>query len=175
MSLEQAFLSYTSLVCAQVIFYDVSMRQALKSYWFLGFFYFLIFSCVQGLILFCDLFSVSFFVIPLACLLNSFFLKNGLRRVPQFNKRYFTLPNFYLLSSLWLSLVWAGYLLNQTVLTAKYNLIEAFIWSWFSAILFPILAGIKERIGLMEVPPGFSATGIFFVAVGIVVLALSFF
>ncbi len=175
MAFNQAFLSYMSFVCAQIIFYDISMKRALHSYWFLGLFYFLVFSCVQGLVIFCKYFSISFFILPLGCILCFFFLKNGLKQVPQFKEKLFAWPNFYLFSSLWLSLVWIGYLSNQVIFTARYNFIEAFVWSWFCAVLFPILAGIKERLELMDIPPGFSSTGIFFVAAGFILLALSFF
>ncbi len=173
--LSQKLLSYLVLVCAQVVLYQVSMKQALRNYWFLGLFYFLVFSCVQGLVIFCAYLSISFFVLPVLCLLAAFLLKNRLKGAPQFQKRILTLPNFYLFSGLWISLVWTGELMNQTVLTAPYNFMEAFIWCLFSALLFPVLAGIKERLDLMDTPAGFSITGIFFVAAGFLLLGFSFF
>lgn len=171
---NNAFLIYLSFVCAQIIFYDVSLKKAISSYWFLGLFYFLIFSCTQGLVIFCKLFSISFFAVVLGIALSAFLLKGGLRRVPQFPKKYAAFPDFYLFSALCLSLVWMGYLFRQNYLTPQYNLIEAFLWSWFCAVLFPILAGIKERIQL-NASIRFSFTGIFLVSAGFIFLALSFF
>lgn len=175
MVLEQAFVSYISFVCAQIVFYEVSVKQAVRSYWFLGLFYFLVFSCLQGLVILCKLFSVSFLILPLLLIFNLFFLGDGLKRVPQFQENFQTLPNFCSFSSLCLSLIWVDSLLSQPFLTAKYNFLEAFVWSWFSAVLFPVLAGIKERLELMNTPPGFSPTGLFLVATGFILLALSFF
>ncbi|GEM_PF-3623652 len=175
MSFENTFLSFTSLVLAQIIFYEISSKQALRSCWFLSLFYLLVFTCVQGLVIFCRLFSIAFFVLPILSVMCSFFLGRGLKRIPQFQKKYFALPNFYFFSSLWLSLIWSGYLSDQAVLNAKYNLIEGFVWSWFLAVLFPILAGIKERLELTDLPSGFSSTGLLMVAAGFILLALSFF
>lgn len=171
---NSAFLIYLSFVCVQIIFYDVPLKKAIGSYWFLGFFYFSVFSCAQGLIIFCQYFSIPFLAFPIGLLLNALLLKNGLKRVPQFPQKYLAFPDFYLFSSLWLSLVWMEYLFRQHSFTPQYNLIEAFLWSWFCAVLFPILAGIKERIQL-NAPIRFSFTGIFLVSAGFIFLALSFF
>lgn len=171
---NNAFLIYLSFICAQIIFYNVSLRKAISSYWFLGLFYFLIFSCTQGLVIFCKIFSISFFAVVLGIALSAFLLKGGLRRVPQFQKKYAAFPDFYLFSALYLSLTWMGYLFRQNYFALQYNLIEAFLWSWFCAVLFPILAGIKERLQL-NAPARFSPTGIFFIAAGFILLVLSSF
>ena len=174
-SLDQHFLMFVVFVCAQILLYEVGVKQALQNYWFLGLFYFLVFSCVQGLVIFARYCSIPLFPIPAVFLLALVLLQNGLKRAPQFQKKSPALADFYLFSSLGLGLIWAVDLSDQAVFVASYHFMEAFVWSWFCAVLLPVLAGIRERIEFMETPPNIPTTAIFLSAAAILVLVFSFF
>ena len=174
-SLDQHFLMFVIFVCAQILLYEVGMKRALQNYWFLGLFYFLVFSCVQGLVIFARHFSVPLAPVPAMFLLALVLLRNGLKVAPQFQKKSPALADFYLFSAVGLGLIWAMDLSDQAVFVASYNFIEAFIWSWFCAVLLPLLAGVRERIEFMDGPPKVPTTVIFFAAATVLVLIFSFF
>ncbi len=165
------------LVSAQAVFYQVSSKQALKTFWLLGLFYFFLFSFVQGLQIFCNLFFISFYEVPLLSLALFFVFGRGVIGFPSFQKAFREVPDFYLFSSLWISLIWIGFFSGQDrePEQAIQSLLNGFVWSFVTALMFPILVGIKEKFVLMNPPNEFRGLPIFLIATGILLLSLVFF
>lgn len=166
------------LALAQAVFYRMSSKQALKTFWLLGFFYFFLFSFVQGLKIFCDLLSVSFYKLPLLSIVLFFVFGRGINGFPNFQKAFREAPDFYLFSSLWVSLVWMAFsssVYSPETVSARVSLLHGFFWSFFAAFLFPVLTGIKEKLDLTNSPGAFRGLPIFLIATGILLLGLVFF
>ena len=166
------------MVLAQVIFYRVSSSGALKTFWFLGFFYFFLFSFIQGLRIFCEFLSISFYELPLLSVVLFLVFGRGVNGFPNFQKVFGEAPDFYLFSSLWVSLIWMGFFSFEHVpqpVSAQVSLLHGFFWSFFTALLFPVLAGIKEKLALMDPPNAFRGLPIFLITTGFLLLGLLFF
>lgn len=154
-----------SLVCAQILFYEISTIQALKQYWRLGCFYVLIFSALQAFMVLARLVSFPFFVLPLLSFL-------GLTVLLSLRHRFRN--TLILFSMLWLSFIWLGIWLGRPKPDSFY-LVESFVAAWSAAFLLPVMAAIKERLKLADLPPYFSEEGIFLLAAGFILLPFSFF
>ncbi len=165
------------LVSAQVIFYQTSSKQALKTFWLLGLFYFFLFSFVQGLLIFCNLLFIPFYEIPLLSLALFFVFGRGVNGFPSFQKAFREVPNFYLFSSLWISLIWIGFSRGHNLQSeqAITSLLHGFVWSFVAAFMFPVLIGIKDKLALMNPPNVFRGLPVFLIATGILLLGLVFF
>ena len=167
------------LASAQVIFYRVNPKQAVKTFWLLAFFYFFLFSFTEGLRIFCNRFLISFYELPLLVLVLFLVFGRGVRGFPRFQIAFREAPDFYLFSGLWVSLIWLGEFPPAGQVQAQANithaLLNGFFQSFFAASLFPILAGIKERMVLLNPPEEFRGLPLFLMATGIVLLGLVFF
>ncbi|OGW85084.1 MAG: hypothetical protein A3C35_04515 [Omnitrophica bacterium RIFCSPHIGHO2_02_FULL_46_11] len=158
------------LASAQAFLYRASSRQSLKVFYFLTMFYFALFPFVRGLRIFCAHFSISFYELPL--LLLTLFVVFGKRTkyLPYFSKAFVEAPDFYLFSSIWISLIWSGWFLPQNP-----SLWKGLFWSFFTACMFPILTGLKERLALFDPPKGFSGLPLFLITAGFLILSFQFF
>ena len=166
------------LVSAQAVCYRISSKQALKTFWFLGLFYFFLFSFVQGLKVFCDLLSISFYKLPLLSIVLFLIFGRGVNGFPSFQKAFRETPDFYLFSSLWISLIWMGSFSSACMpepVSASISLLHGFFWSFFTALLFPVLAGMKEKLALINPPDEFCGLPVFLIATGLLLLGLVFF
>ena len=167
------------LASAQVIFYRIHPKQAVKTFWLLTFFYFFLFSFTEGLRIFCNRFLISFYELPLLALALFLVFGRGIRGFPRFQSAFREAPDFYLFSGLWVSLIWLGGFPPagqvQTPANITHALLNGFFQSFFAAFSLPILAGIKERIALLNPPEEFRGLPIFLMVTGIVLLGLIFF
>lgn len=165
-----------ALVVGQILLYRISSRQALRTFWFLALFYLFLFSVVQGLQVFSRSFSIVFYEIPLLGLALFFVFGNGVNGFPQFPKISAKLPDFYLLSGLWVSLIWFGEFSRvEESASLSTSLTSGFLQSLFAAALFPVLAGIKERLALLNQPNEFRGLPVFLISAGILLLGFVFF
>ena len=164
------------LAIGQVLLYRISSKQTLRTFWFLSLFYFFLFSFVQGLRIFCSSFSISFYEIPLLGLVLFFVFGNGVSGFPRFQKTFLNIPDFYLLSGLWVSLIWFGEFSGaEESVSVSTSLTNGFLQSFFAASLFPVLAGIKERLALLNQPNEFRGLPIFLISAGLLLLGFVFF
>ncbi len=162
------FSALVGLASAQVLIYQINSKQALRAYLFFGFLYFFLFSFAWGLGIFCDLFSITFYKIPLLSLVLFLVFGRKASGFPRFQKAFQEAPDFYLLSSLWISLIWVAFFQGS-------SLLSGFFWSFFAALLLSVLAGIKERLALINPPNAFQGFPLFLAAAGFLLLGLHFF
>lgn len=162
------FSAIVGLASAQVILYRLDSKRALKTFGFLGFFYFFLFAFVEGLKIFCALFSISFY--DLALLSITLFLVFGreVKGFPAFEPRFKRAPGFYLFTSLFMSLIWFSF-----PEPAPDLFIRAFTWSFFAALLIPMSAGMKDRLQLLKPRDELHSLTLFLLAAGILLLALT--
>lgn len=156
-----------SLAVAQVLLYQVHPKKALKSAFFLGAFYLLLFSFAHGLRLFCATFSISFYELPLLALSLWLVFGKTLKGVPRFEKMFFEVPNFYFFSGFWISLMWIG-------MFRDHNIVEGAGWSFFAVVALPILAGLRQRLRLSSPLRSFEGLPLFLISTGFFLLALVF-
>ena len=160
-------------VSAQAILYQVDSKEALKTFWFLGFFYFFLFSFVQGLHIFCGLFFISFYEVPLLALALFLVFGRGMNGFPSFQKAFRELPDFYLVSGLWISLAWRTFFPHPPL--DAVSLLEGFFLSLWAALMLPVLAGIKERLALYKAPEVFRGLPLLLITAGVLLLGVVFF
>lgn len=163
-----ALAGILGLVLAQVWMYRVASRRALLKFWTLIFFYLLLFSFMEGLRLFCAFFSASFYELPFFLLIVFLVFGRTWRALPEFEKREKIAPNFYLLSGFWMGMIWFGFFQDQNILGAS-------AWSLIAAILLPVLAGIRERLELLDIPRPFQGFPILAISAMILLLGFLFF
>lgn len=160
------FPAVVGLALTQVIFYRVDSRKALRTFALLGIFYFFLFAFVQGLKIFCTLLTISFYDLPLLTLVLFLIFGRELKTFPRFERVGRFVPQFYFWTSLFISLIWFAFPFSRE------SFVGAFFWSFFVALLIPILSGIKERLSLSNSPEMFQGLPLFLLAAGILVLAL---
>ena len=160
------FPSVVGLALAQVLLYRIDSRQALRAFGFLGIFYFFLFALVQELKIFCTLFSISFYDLPLLSITLLFVFGREIRRFPRFARAVNSAPQFYLLTSLFMSLIWFKFLPSAD------SFVRVFLWSFFAALLIPLLSGIKERLLLSNAPDAFRGLPLFLLAAGLLLLGM---
>lgn len=153
------------LACAQVIFYRISSKQAVKDFPFLALFYCLTFLFIKGLLIFCDLYSASLYALPLVLLTLVISFGREPTQLPVFQKCFRQAPAFYLLTSFWVSLIWFA---------QDLDLAKGLSASFLAAFLLPILAGIKERLQLTDAPRHFAGVPLLVISAGIILLGLHF-
>ena len=155
------------LALAQVSFYRVTSRQALQSFWVLVLFYLLIFYFVKGLEIFCVLFSIPFYEIPFFTVTLFIVFGRGIKGLAHFQKVNSQIPDFYLLSGLWIGLLWLGSF-------SQVSLFEGLAQSLFGAFFFLILTGIKERLEILDTPMGFKGLPALLISAGTFLLTFLF-
>ena len=179
-SMPEGFLltAFYVLSVIQVAFYRVSSKQALRTFGFLGFFYFFLFALTRGLIVFCLLFSMPFCEAPLFFLTVLILFQKPIHLFPQFESQKHDPLGFYLFSAIWTGTVWLAFLFygNAGISLASEELyLRAFLWSVFPASVFPVLSGIRERLGVFDSPQFFEGLPIYLIASGIFFLTNVFF
>ena len=161
-------LSLMGLALVQAWLYRVSARHVLRNFWLLVLFYLLIFYFARGLKIFCGFCSISFYESPIFAALLFLVFGRGIRGFARFPKANSSAPNFYLLSGLWIGLIWISFFSQGSVL-------DGFKGSLLSAFFFLILIGIKERLEILDAPSGFKGLPLLLISAGIFLLGFYFF
>ena len=166
--MDPHYFAFFTLASAQVLLYRISVKPAFKNFVFLWVFYFSIFTFAEGLNVFCRLFSISFYEIPLFVLAILILFGRKLKGLPKFQKSFRSAPDFYLLSGLWIGLA----SIDIPAQGRLYQFLFGFFYSYVAAFLLPIMAALKEKLALTNPPEEFSGLPIFLVTAGLVSLAL---
>ena len=176
--MENMCSELVGLATAQVWLYRMNSKSALRSVGVHTLFYFFLLAFVQGLQIFCSLFAVEFYMIPLLSI-TLFFVFGGRiatgggsafspKGFPVFQRASAWVPDFYLFTGLWVSLMWNA----QAVPTGPADFAKGYFWSFFAAGLLPIFSEMKERLALLNAPAGFQGLPLFMIAAGIFLLGL---
>ncbi len=175
MDFKFSLISFMVFIFLQVIFYKISLKKAVESYWFLAIFYFSVLLYVQGLIIFCRKFGIEFYEGPLLVMSLIIILKRGIKKAPSFDKLIFELPNFYFFSALSVAFIWLSCLSRHTIWTPIESTLEAAFWAVLTALILPIISGLQERLELMDIPLHFSIQSLLLLAVSFLILCFSYF
>ena len=177
--------AFFGLAVSQAALYQIPTKQALQHFWFLGFFYFFLFAFAQGIVIFSHLFSLPFCEFPLFFLAVFILFRRTGKPFPQFGKQVRPAPDFYLFSAVWIGVIWLSFILNPMIgahghapllLDApEESYVRSFFWSFFPALVLPVLVGIKERLALLDPPKAFEGLPVFLIASAIFFLAIIFF
>jgi hypothetical protein len=171
-------IPFFGLAVAQAIFYQVSQKEALRHFWFLGFFYFFLFAFVRGITVFAQVFSYPYCEFPIFFLATLILFGKTSQLFPPFGASRRPKIDFYFFSAIWMGIAWFFFIFNLEpgfFGTQPETYVRAFLWSFFPAAIFPVLLGIKERLALLDPPKAFQGTPIFLIASGIFFLATVFF
>ena len=175
--------AFFGLAVAQIALYQIPSKQALHGFWFLGFFYFFLFAFAQGVALFSRLFSLPFYEFPLFFLAVFVLFRRTGKPFPQFGKQVRLAPDFYLFSAIWMGVIWLSFILtvvgavHEPPLHGRWQeiYVQSFFWSFFPALVLPVLAGIRDRLALLDPPKAFEGLPVFLIASAIFLLAILFF
>ncbi len=182
--MELSFLAaFFGLAVSQAALYRIPTKQALQNFWFLGFFYFFLFAFAQGIVIFSRLFSLSFCEFPLFFLAVFILFRRTGKPFPQFGQQVRPAPDFYLFSAIWMGVIWLSFILtvvgavHEPPLHGRWQeiYVQSFFWSFFPALVLPVLVGVKERLALLNPPKAFEGLPVFLIASAIFLLAIIFF
>ena len=166
---EADLSSLVALATAQVWLYRVDSKEAIRSIGFHTLFYFFLAVMVEGLGVFCSLFEVNFYEVPLFCLAMFFTFGRPVRGFPAFVRTAPATPHFYLFTSLWFGLMW---MTDGPAAASPLHFAHGYYRCLFAAALLPVFSALRERLSLLEAPPPFRGLPIFMVASGIFLLGL---
>jgi len=165
----EMFSSLVALGTLQAWLYRIDSKTALRATGFHALLYFSLLMFVQGLKIFCALFEIQFYEIPLlALILFLVFAPRPLDNFLVFGPTSGWTPNFYLLTGFAIGFLWQ----TREVGGDPLRFAEGYGWSFFAAALLPIFSAIKERLALLDTPAPFRGLPVFVTATGIFLLGL---
>ena len=156
---------FSGLALCQALFYRIELRETMSKFRFLWVLYFSLFVLASGVHILCAHFSILFYQVPLLVVILFGAMREGVTWFPRFRRRWRGAPEFYLFSSLWVSICWLS-------LFAESDFLNGLVWSLVASLLLLFVVGIKARLELADPPIWFSGPPIFCIAVGLFLLGL---
>ena len=165
--MAEYLVSLMGLSLVQLVLYRIDSRRVVQHVWVLILFYLVIFYFAKGLQIFSGLFAISFYELPLFALILMLVFGGGIKRLLVFQKKNNDSRNFYFFSGLWLGLLWLGPFSQATPL-------EGLGESLLATLFLIIMAGIKERLELLQMPASLKGLPILFISGGTFLLGFIF-
>lgn len=166
---ETILSSLVALATAQAWLYRVDSKEAIRSIGFHTLFYFFLSVAVEGLSVFCSLFAIQFYELPLFCLAMFFIFGRPVQGFPAFANSVPAVPHFYLFTSLWFGLMWMA---NGPETANPLHFAHGYYACLLAAVFLPVFSALRERLTLLETPPPFRGLPIFMIASGIFLIGL---
>ena len=166
---ETDLSSLVALATAQVWLYQIDSKEAIRSVGFETVFYFFLAVIVEGLGVFCSLFEIRFYEVPLFCLAMFFIFGRPVQGFPAFVRPSPAVPHFYLFTGLWFGLMWMAV---GPRAEGPLHFAHGYYRCLLAAALLPVFSALRERLSLLEAPLPFRGLPIFMVASGIFLMGL---
>lgn len=159
---------FVGLVLAQIIFYNIRLKQSIKLCWVLGGIYLVLFLITRGLLGFLPpslAQGMPLLVFALLFVFDGFLKRGPTGGTVVYDDRPMGGTDFYLYSGIWVGVI-------QLSSPAEVGWINGTLVSLLAAFLLPLLAAINERLELLDIPEKFAGLPAFLISGGILLLGL---